>query len=324
MKTIIAIILTLFIISSCKKQELLEINIADASQPVFTLIYIAEHNNYFKEEGIKLNYKTFNSGKNALQSVISGESDLATVYETPVVIESMKGHKLGVLSTLHKSTQNTVLTVRKDAQIKDAKDLVGKKICVPFKTNGHFFLNQFLIHNELELDSVKLVNSPPLECVRKIENSEVDGVAVWSPHSYGIKRSLKENAHVFKSDIYTEVSVLAGFKTFISKNPLKVEKMLRALVKAQDFYLKNKKESLHITISALPNIEKEVIEGTWNSFSPIVVLDNVLLSILTNEANWFYERKIYTQSVPDFNKVLVPKYLYKVNSAFVTVDLGEE
>ena len=76
------------------------LTIADASQPVFSLLYIADERGFFGEEGVEVIFRPFTSGRDALQDTLDGHSDLATSYETPVVLQSLKGEKLSIVSSL--------------------------------------------------------------------------------------------------------------------------------------------------------------------------------------------------------------------------------
>ena len=74
------------------------LTLADASQPVFALVYIAEAEGYFAAQGLQVTYKSFTSGRDALSSVVNGHADLATVFETPVVLRAYQGEALSVLT----------------------------------------------------------------------------------------------------------------------------------------------------------------------------------------------------------------------------------
>ncbi|HIN72184.1 MAG TPA: hypothetical protein EYM98_06340 [Dehalococcoidia bacterium] len=67
------------------------LTIAEASQAVFALVYIADEKGFFADEGLKVTFSTFTSGKDALNSVVQGNSDIGTVFETPVVLQSYQG-----------------------------------------------------------------------------------------------------------------------------------------------------------------------------------------------------------------------------------------
>ena len=120
------------------------LTIADASQPVFSLLYIAQERGFIREEGVEVLLRPFTSGRDALQDALDGHSDIATSYETPVVLQSLKGEQLSIVSSLHFSNKNTSMLAHKSSGIEKPSHLVGKTIAIPKNTNAEFFLNMFL------------------------------------------------------------------------------------------------------------------------------------------------------------------------------------
>ena len=138
------------------------LTIAEASQAVFALVYIADEKGFFTDEGQKVTFNTFTSGKDALNSVVQGNSDIGTVFETPIVLQSYQGEELRIVSTLHNSSQNTGFVGLKSQNIESPTDLMGKTIAVTKGTNGKFFLFQFLTTQGIDLSGVDLVDVKPL------------------------------------------------------------------------------------------------------------------------------------------------------------------
>ena len=80
------------------------LTIAEASQAVFALVYIADEKGFFADEGQKVTFNMFTSGKDALNSVVQGNSDIGTVFAVPDVLQSYQGDELRIVSTLHNSS----------------------------------------------------------------------------------------------------------------------------------------------------------------------------------------------------------------------------
>ena len=64
------------------------LTIAEASQAVFALVYIADEKGFFADEGQKVTFNMFTSSRDALNRVVQGNSDIGTVFETPDVLQS--------------------------------------------------------------------------------------------------------------------------------------------------------------------------------------------------------------------------------------------
>ena len=86
-----------------------------------------------------MTFNMFTLGKDVLNSVVQGNSDIGTVFETPIVLQSYQGEELRIVSTLHNSSQNTGFVGLKSQNIESPTDLMGETIAVTKGTNGEFF-----------------------------------------------------------------------------------------------------------------------------------------------------------------------------------------
>src|ERR1700690_4106590 len=108
LRTISAILLIsalLFSLASCDKQEKVigppeKITIAYSTAVNAILLYIAFANGYFAEEGLDVTPQPYPFGKPALNAVLEGKADLATVAETPIVLAVMNGRKIATLAVI--------------------------------------------------------------------------------------------------------------------------------------------------------------------------------------------------------------------------------
>lgn len=296
-----------------------KITIAEAAQPVFALLYIAEAKGYLADEGLEVTYKSFTSGRDALTSVVKGESDIATVFETPVVLRTLEGIKLSVITELHHSTRYTALIARRDRGISVLRDLKGKKIAVTKNTNAEFFLFLLLTGGGISLKEITLVDAKPEDMARKLKEGSVDAVATWNLNLFKARKSFAPNETItFFSSEYTEASVLAGKEDFVKSRPEAIKRLLKGLVKAEAS-LKKKEEVFAILSDRLPGLSEEMIEGLWANFHSELRISNILLTIITDEAQWFIDNGLAKGPLPDFRKVLFIDYLKQVKPESVTI-----
>jgi len=61
-----------------------------ATSLLASLVHIAEERGYFLEEGIDVEVKGYPTGKDALAATLSGELDMGTVGDTPIVSNSFE------------------------------------------------------------------------------------------------------------------------------------------------------------------------------------------------------------------------------------------
>ncbi len=295
---------------------------ADATQPVFALVYIADTKGYFSEEGVEISYLSFTSGRDALASVVGGDADVATVFETPIVLSTGRGEPVRVLSTLHTSNRNTAIVARRELGVDHPIDLRGKRIGVTFNTHGEFFLLQFLTNEGIGLETVELVDLPPNGMAEALANRDVAAIASWAPHTFNAQRALTSgDANVFHSTAYTEISVLAVLTETIARKKEALIRMLRALIRAEKFIASNEEDSITIVAKRLSGQSEQDVRAAWANFRAELRLNNVLLSILSQEGAWLSERGIIPKPAPEFRRVLYSDFLNGIQPESVTVRL---
>ena len=165
-----------------------------------SLVFIAENQGYFADNGLDVTIKEYETGLGPAQAVLAGDADFATVAEFVLVSNSFNHEDLKAVSTI--DLANAIeLVARKDRGINKPNDLKGKKIAVPQKTQAEFFLGSFLIFNGLSTNDIKVINMKPSELVEAITAGTVDAVMIWEPNVYKIKKLLGDNAITFSGQI---------------------------------------------------------------------------------------------------------------------------
>ncbi|MDI6742231.1 MAG: ABC transporter substrate-binding protein, partial [Smithella sp.] len=143
---LVTLVFIVFAINGCQHQKTSppeKITIAYSINVNPALVYIAFAKNYFKEEGLDATAQPHPFGKPALQSVIEGKADIATVADTPIVFAVMDGKQITTLAVIQTSNKNEAIVARKDRGIAQPDDLKGKIIGVTPGTTAHFFADSF-------------------------------------------------------------------------------------------------------------------------------------------------------------------------------------
>ncbi len=303
------------------KPEPLTITIAEAQQPVFALLYVAQEKGFFRDEALHVTFRRFTSGRDALEDVVAGNADLATVYETPVVLRAVSGLDVKVLSTLHQSTNNTGLLARRDSGITQAKDLKGKRIGVPFNTNAQFFLSLYLQSQGLTTKEAILVDTSPQDLPEKFLQGQLDAVAIWNPYLNSIKSKFKSDELIhFQSDVYTEMSVLAALTPTTIHKAEALKRLYKALVRSEIYLQDYPKEALSIVVNNFNPNQQQGIRKVWPSINHTLALDHMLLNVLRGEALWLYHQGVVDTLKLDFEKIFQPKFLSWIKPYGVTVN----
>ncbi len=278
-----------------------KITVAYTWQPQSTLVHIAAAKGYFTGEGLDAQPLMHTYGKAALQSVTENKADFATVAETPVMFNVLKGEKIFVIANIEASSMNNAIVARKSAGIAVPGDLKGKRIGFTPGTTSDFFLDSLLTANGLTRHEIQPVALKPEEMQDAMMAKKIDAASVWNYPLTLIKRQLGPDGAIFYDrEIYTETFNIAAQQDYVRKNPETVKRFLRALIKAEDFVAKNPDEAQAI-MSAATKIDKGLIHEVWNAFNYHVVQDQTLLITLEDETRWAMKNQLTERTdMPDY------------------------
>ena len=305
---IIVIVIIGISIVGCKGQprkpeqfEKVTIGISTSSL-LASLVHIAEVRGYFLEEGIDVEIKGYSTGKAALAATLSGEVDMGTVADTPIVSNSFERNDFAVFVTILNSAQHSKALTRKDSNINTPLDLVGKKVATTVGTTAHYFMAVFFLLNKLDISDVEIVNLKPGEMVEAIVNGDVDAMFAWEPNILKATKSLGDNAIILPSDVGYEATFnLVSMNGYIENNPELIKKVIKALAKAEEFITNNREESINIIALRLET-DREDIDKLWDGYKFGLSLSQTLILTLEDVARWSI-RSNFT------NKTEVPNYM---------------
>lgn len=278
-----------------------KITIAYSTASNAALMYIAFAKGYFAEEGLDASPQPHAFGKVALEAVIGGKADLATVGDTPIVFAVMNGKKITTLAVIQTSNRNEAIVARRDRGVGKPADLKGKKIGVTLGTTGDFFAYSFLLFHGINGKQVKRIDMRPDEMAGALGAGSVDAVSTWNPTLKKVQKELGRNGVIFFGEnLYTETFCLAAMQEFVKKNPDSIKKVLRALVKAETFVQQHPEESRRLVADFLKT-DKAVLDETWDIFTFKVALDQALLVDFEDQTRWaIKDRLVARTDMPNY------------------------
>ncbi len=227
-----------------------EITLAAYAGSDSALVYIAQEQGFFADNGVNVALKEYESGKAAGDVVVAGEADIATSADFVFVSNSLEMDDLRILGTVAES-QTSELVARRDRGISTPADLAGKKIGVTRKSVGEFYLGTFLTFNGLSIADVEVVDLNPSDIVGGISTGEIDAGLTWNPNPYNMKQALGDNAVSWPGQSgQPYYFVLLASEGFVNERPLAVERFVKALVQAEEFLNRNNEEAKEIVRQA--------------------------------------------------------------------------
>lgn len=287
--------------------------VIDLALPQACLVQIAFTKGFFADEGIDATLRLQTSGKTALQGVLTGNADLATVAETPIVFARLEGKRASIIATIATASKNLAVVARKDHGISNPADLQQKRVGVTLGTNGEFLMDTILIANGIERGRIKIVNLEPDAMVSALVSGKVDAVATWQPHVIRLQKELGDRGVTFyNEELYTENYNLVTRPEYVVQNPETVKKLLRALVKAEEFAGQNPDEAKRI-LAGSTGMDKALADEVWGSFDLRVTLQHSLVIAMEDLARWALQKtRNDTARIHDYQADIYPAGLLTV------------
>lgn len=286
------------------------------------MVWVAERNGYFQEEGLDVNIKGFDSGRSAMSAMLDegAELDMVTVAQTPFVFNSFKRDDYAIIAVMVFSNNDVKVVGRKDRGIEAPSDLRGKRVGVTKGSTGHYVISLFLSKHGLTLSDVELVDLKATELPEALAAGKVDAICSWEPHVWKAKKLLGKNAKEFlEPDIFREDFYFVVKKDFIKNHPEALKRFMKAMGKAETFIGSNREEAMTIVSERL-KIDREFIVSAWPDYSYQLLLDQTVLMTLELEARWAIKNKFTDKAkVPNYLNFIYQDALKAVKPEAVTI-----
>jgi NitT/TauT family transport system substrate-binding protein len=279
-----------FITAGCKPQKQAappeSITIAYSTATSDILSHIAFANNFYLAEGLEAIPQPHDFGKLALQSVLNGKANIATVADTPIMFAVMEGRPVAIIARIQSSEKNEAIVARKDRGIVKPRDLKGKKIGVTRGTTSDFFLYAFLLDQNIERKQVKVVHLTPAQMPAALKAGKVDAVSTWNPTLFQLQKEWNAKASLFYGEhLYAESFCIVATQEYVKKNPEAIKKLLRALIKAEKFAREYPEDSRRLVADFI-KADKASLDELWEIFDFRITLTQGLLLSLEDQTRW--------------------------------------
>ncbi|EGV18463.1 ABC transporter substrate-binding protein [Thiocapsa marina] len=261
------------------------LTLAVAASALGAPLLVADRQGFLAAEGVQSNLLHYPTGKSALDAMLNGEAEVATVAETPIMFAGLAGKPLRVIANISSSTEHAVVA-RADRGIRERSDLRGRRIGVALGTTAHYFIHALLTDQGLDESAVELVDLPVREQAEALAAGRVDAVATFPPYSTECRRALGERARIFPAGIrYAGYGSLVVAPDLVERRPEVLARLLRAVDHAIGWMRANPEEARAIAAEAI-GIDSTVLEETWDSSRLGLELGQGFLVLLNAEARW--------------------------------------
>jgi NitT/TauT family transport system substrate-binding protein len=193
------------------------------------LIYLAAELGLYEENGLDVRITDYEAGKLAADALLDGKADVCTAADFVFVKDSLSHHSLRILTTVAAAEVN-FLAARADLGVDSPQDLRGREIGVTLGSAGEFFLENFLLLNDLKPQAVHMIDQTPSQIVQSVIKGQIAAGFTWQPNVFRMEQALGEKLKTWTGqsgqDMYF---LLLSTSNWLQKYPQAAERLVRAL-----------------------------------------------------------------------------------------------
>jgi taurine transport system substrate-binding protein len=221
------------------------VNVTVAYQTSAEPAKVAQADNTFaKESGATVDWRKFDSGAGVLRALASGDVQIGNIGSSPLAVAATQKLPIEAFLLASQLGNSEAFVVKKN--ITSPKDLIGKRIAVPFISTTHYSLLAALKHWGIKPSQVQLVNLQPPAIIAAWQRGDIDGAYVWAPAVNQLEKEgkvLTDSSQVGSWGAPT-LDVWVVRKDFAEQHPDIVTAFARSALAAQKPYIDNPDEWL--------------------------------------------------------------------------------
>lgn len=292
--------------------------IADSKMLHSSLVYVAMDRGYFAEGGLDIRLQTHAYGRLALAAMLEGKADMATVAEVPFANAIIAGKNAKIVAGINSSDKDIVLVSRSEAGIHSVQDLSGKTVGMIPGTSSEAFLSLLLASNRVPATQVNIVPVKADAAVALLNSGKIDAFAGWLSLHVQARQTLKNRAVVLVDpSAYTESWLLTAPTCFVETHSAAIQKLLRALMRAEKFIRTQPQLAQTIVLRYIP-IDEPSLREHWSDFSFTMDLNQTLVINLEYMARMLLSRQS-GKAVPNFLPAIALNDMAQVDPVRVTI-----
>jgi NitT/TauT family transport system substrate-binding protein len=319
---ILLIVLAVIATASCASpapKPLEKVNIASLRGEYYCLLWVADRMGYFRDNGLQVEIKRYETGPACLDELEAGRADLATAAEYPLVVRSFSNSELRVVAVVDRPT-TMEMVARRDAGVSIPADLRGKRIGTARYTSADFALVNFLLYNRLPVEQVDIRYMSPTQLVDNITAGYLDAVLMYEPSLYAIKSKLGTNAISWAANQgRATFTALISTDSIIKARPAMVQSLLNSLLQAE-LFVKSHPDDAAAILQEEMKVDRSYIDYAWPKHKFELSLDQGMIVAMEEEARWMIKsRQVQAAGVPNYLDFIYLGAMQAVKPAGITV-----
>lgn len=211
----------------------------------FGPLYLAKEKGFFKEAGVDVDLIVLTGIAERNSALKSGKLDALAAPVDYFVLSAGNGVMTTIVMAIDESVGGDGIVAKKS--IKHVSDLRGKKVAFQRGLPSEFFLRALLQQQGIKLEELEYTDMETAQAGAAFIAGQVDAAVVWEP--WLTKASEKSDSHVLASTKkYPNLIVdcIAFTQEAIARSPQDVSKIVKAVLRAIDYWKQNPDEANRI------------------------------------------------------------------------------
>lgn len=234
-------------------------------------------------QGLAVEAISFPTGREALEALLNGGAEVASLTEFPVTTAAMREQKLVILASMSVFIGNRIF-INSSSGAKTLSELEGKKVAATLGTDLQFLA-------ELVLDKAgiraELVNVAPGDTVPALARGDVDAAFMFGTFYSQARSVLGENVIEIRTPEYKQQFLMVASQDFAARGPEALRAVLKGLLEADEMVKADKDDAIAaVSASTGGNLAPAAVDEQWANYRFEVNLNADLIPLMMAEGEW--------------------------------------
>ena len=273
-------------------------------------IYVADAKGLWAEENVDVRVSYFDSGRKALDALLSNSAEVMSVSETPPLRAYLAGSEISIVATATEHRE-AKMTVRAD-RITKPEDVRGKKVGTVAGTNSDYYMYRWLETHDIGVDEVEIIQLDAAPLAQAFVQGNIDVMFAWEPHNFNASSKLSSSqAESWPTEEYNGRHTIVMNTAYLRNHGDNAERIIKGLIRAEKYIEDNPEDAKRI-VSERTGMSSEALNALWDEYKYKVQLDNELSDIIGGQATWI-KAAMSGDSATDVAHLVNATYLLNVD-----------
>lgn len=250
--------------------------VAESRQMMSALIFVAQADGYFADQGLSVELLRVANGKVAMEALLDSRADLALSSDVPAAGAMLAGKPVRILSTVQTSDRDIVIASPGGSGLTSPAALAGKRIGFSPDTNSQHFLDLLVMQSGLT-GRVTLVPVDSDRIMQAMAEGQIDAASVWTTVRVAGTSLFPQGMDLLTMPgLYTGSWILSARRDVVETRRDALVRFERALLAAEWSILKDRERAIPI-VAAGTGIDEALVRSHWESYGFTLRLDQALL-----------------------------------------------